>query len=848
MAICCNCFREKAEEGACPHCGYDPAESEKKYPLALKPGSILNGRYITGRVLGQGGFGITYIAQDDKTKDRVAIKEYLPSEFVGRESGSNRVQVYSDDRREFFVFGRQKFLEEAKTLAEFIGDEHIVRIYSYFEENGTAYFTMEYVEGEPLDKYMKGHGGRLSVEEANKLLLPLMEALAKVHAKGIVHRDIAPDNIIVQPNGQAKLIDFGAARYSTGEKSKSLDVVIKHGFAPGEQYMRRGRQGPFTDVYAMGATYYYAVTGTVPPDAVERSVDGKDLILPRTLGAKLIDSEQDVLLKALNVTAAERYQTMGEFREALEEASGQEKKTVPVREEEKKAPTPSRGEEKKAAAPASGEKKRPALRWLPAAAILLAVCVAAAVILPRALRSEKPEAEAQAPSEIPSEAYEQTPAPIVTVETTAEPSAAPEEIPAPASPEPEVLTECEVGDFILFGTYEQDNDVSNGPEDIEWLVLAKEGDRVFVVSRYALDARLYDEEYADTTWEKCDLRSWMNESFLQEAFSGEEQAMIPTVTVSADKNPEHSTKPGNETQDRVFLLSAADTERYFRSDNDRICEPTPYAKAQGGSVSDAGGCWWWLRSPGNVQRSASGIRGDGSYDDLGYYVNYTNNGIRPAMWIESPGGYRVSKTPEQETPVDYFDREIITFGSYEQDNDASNGAEDIEWLVLARENDRVLVISRYVLDCRQYHNGNSSVTWDVCSMREWLNGEFLNAAFSEEEQARIPVVKVSADKNPKHRTDPGKATEDRIFLLSITEAEQYFSSDPARNGRPTAYARAQGCYVENDSCWWWLRSPGHGRFYASFVKIGGSLEYDNGEHVFRGGGGVRPVMWIDLQA
>ncbi len=145
--LCGNCFREIRGKTVCPWCGFDTAAAEEKYPVALKAGSILNGRYIVGRVLGQGGFGITYLAQDDRTKKLVAIKEYLPTEFAGRSSGSSAVNVYSGDRRESFEFGKQKFLEEAKTLSAFIGNEHIVRIHNYFEENGTAYFTMEYVDG-----------------------------------------------------------------------------------------------------------------------------------------------------------------------------------------------------------------------------------------------------------------------------------------------------------------------------------------------------------------------------------------------------------------------------------------------------------------------------------------------------------------------------------------------------------------------------------------------------------------------------------------------------------------------------------------------------------------------------
>ena len=314
--ICYSCFAEKSTSGACPRCGYNPASDEGKYPIALRAGSILNGRYIVGRVLGQGGFGITYLAQDYQTKGLVAIKEYLPTEFAGRTTGTYAVQVYSGDRRENFEYGKEQFLAEAKTLAEFIGNDHIVRIYSYFEEYGTAYLAMEYIDGESLDKYMSHHGGRLSVEKANELLVPVMEALDWVHSKGIVHRDIAPDNIIVTKDGRAKLSDFGAARYSTGEKSKSLDVILKHGFAPKEQYIRRGRQGPFTDVYAMAATYYYAITGKVPPDSIER-MDEDELIPPTTLGVKMSKTAEDALLKGLEVSASERYQRMGELAGGL---------------------------------------------------------------------------------------------------------------------------------------------------------------------------------------------------------------------------------------------------------------------------------------------------------------------------------------------------------------------------------------------------------------------------------------------------------------------------------------------------------------------------------------------------
>ena len=318
MGVCGNCFRELNTRRSCPYCGWDGREQEEKYPLALQPGAILNGRYIVGRVLGQGGFGVTYTAQDYRTKKRVAIKEYLPMEFAGR-GGTCMVQPFSGERQERFQYGMEQFLEEARALAAFMGDEHIVRIHSYFEENGTAYFVMEYVEGLPLDKYAKRFGGRLSVQETARLLLPVTESLARVHAAGMIHRDISPDNIIVQPDGTAKLIDFGAARFASGEKTNSLDVILKHGFSPKEQYARHSRQGPFTDIYAMGATFYYTLTGRIPPDAISRT-EGERLIPLGELGVSIGPRAEKVLLKALESNGQDRWQSAAQFHRELARA------------------------------------------------------------------------------------------------------------------------------------------------------------------------------------------------------------------------------------------------------------------------------------------------------------------------------------------------------------------------------------------------------------------------------------------------------------------------------------------------------------------------------------------------
>ena len=286
----------------------------EKYPLALPEGSVLAGEYVIEKILGQGGFGITYKAKDHKTGRYVAVKEFFPDSMATRASTS--VVPFTGDRGDNYLYGKECFLQEAETLAKFIGNENIVRVYSYFEENGTAYFVMDYIEGTSFDMYIKQQGGKVSFDEAYRILSPVMDALAAVHGRGIIHRDVTPDNIYITNDGTVKLLDFGAARYSLGDKSQSLDVVLKHGFAPKEQYVRRGRQGAFTDVYALGATFYFALTGKRPPDSIDRMEEDK-LIPPSALGVQIPSEAEKAILMALNVRPEDRFQTMQAFKSAM---------------------------------------------------------------------------------------------------------------------------------------------------------------------------------------------------------------------------------------------------------------------------------------------------------------------------------------------------------------------------------------------------------------------------------------------------------------------------------------------------------------------------------------------------
>ena len=317
QCLCYNCFQAReTQEGPCPYCGFDLEENAKKYPVALQAGTVLNDRYIIGRVLGQGGFGITYLALDTQLNAKVAIKEFMPGEIATRVGGTT-VSVLAENRSEEFTYGAERFQEEARTLAKFIGNPNIAGVSSYFDENDTSYFVMDYIEGISFKTYIANHGGKISVEETLNVMIPVLRALTAVHQEGFIHRDVTPDNIYITKDGIVKLLDFGSARYSIGDKSKSLDVILKVGYAPKEQYIRRSRQGPFTDVYSCAACFYAAITGFLPPESLER-LDHDELVPISQCGIEIPEYLDKAILKGLAVQPEDRFQSAEEFLNAIE--------------------------------------------------------------------------------------------------------------------------------------------------------------------------------------------------------------------------------------------------------------------------------------------------------------------------------------------------------------------------------------------------------------------------------------------------------------------------------------------------------------------------------------------------
>jgi len=401
---CLSCMKE-INSRVCPYCGHPVQQINERHQLPV--GTMLRGRYQLGKVLGQGGFGITYLAWDELLRMPVAVKEFYPNSIVYRRTTvSYGVECTTDKMIPHFNYSKERFLREARALVEFRNVPEIVDILDFVEENNTAYIVMEYIRGMDLASYISKRGGRLSVEETFRILRPVMEALATVHKAGIVHRDISPDNIILEPTGGAKLLDFGAVRSvdnPDAEKclTKSTEAILKHGFAPMEQYNSRGSLGPWTDEYAMCATVWYCLTGRIPEEATLRITECLDPDWDQIPG--LSQRQRRALEKGFACLPKNRWQDMDALMKELftEEPEPQERpaRTVPGKPERKqpeekkrkeKLPREKKTREKTPGKPLSGPVKAALI-----SGVLVLVAAAAVVTAVKALGSvrETPPAE-----------------------------------------------------------------------------------------------------------------------------------------------------------------------------------------------------------------------------------------------------------------------------------------------------------------------------------------------------------------------------------------------------------------------------------------------------------------------
>jgi len=314
--LCVSCMEDDSGSPICPQCGA-PFDIPYTNTLQLRPRTILRQQYLIGRALGHGGFGITYLAYDLALQSRLAIKEYMPSGVAGRSAGTTTVSPFSEKTKEEYEWGLDRFLDEARVLKKFSNSPNIVAVDTIFRDNGTAYMVMEYLDGMTFEEFLRRRGGKVTLETAMRVMLPVMDALSVLHAEGILHRDISPDNIHLSKTGKVKLIDFGAARNALSQKSRNLSVILKEGYAPEEQYRSNGIQGPWTDVYSTAATLYHGITGIVPPAALDRHQGEDKLETPSRLGVMIPANAERALMRALAVRASDRFQSMEDFKAAV---------------------------------------------------------------------------------------------------------------------------------------------------------------------------------------------------------------------------------------------------------------------------------------------------------------------------------------------------------------------------------------------------------------------------------------------------------------------------------------------------------------------------------------------------
>ena len=536
----------------------------------LRKETRLIGRYTIEGVLGQGGFGITYLGIDELHEKKVAIKEFFPQGIVTRNiEYEDTVTVTFVGEKANYEKGKERFLKEARTMAKFSKDEGIVKALDFFEINNTAYIVMEYLEGITLKRYLR-ENQRIAPEDLIELLVPLIESLDEIHSQGMIHRDISPDNIMVLPDGRIKLMDFGAARDYTEFGEKSISIVLKPGYAPPEQYQTHGVQGPWTDIYALCATMYKCITGENPPDAIERVMDDS-LKKISEFGIVIPPQEEAAIIKGMSVSAKDRYQDIKDFCEDL--YGGYEEDAY--------------------SAPQEYILQNPGIQHNAFEKIVTWDCLWFGSY-PQTQIREKDGA-------------------IYTI----------------LKNEKDWDSN---NDIVVNGIkYHKKEENYFRYEPIKWRILQRDNTTAFLLSDIILDIQPYHKETEEIFWGESHIRNWLNKNFMEAAFISQEQQMIEAMKRLNVADNAYGM-PENYTMDKIFLLSeeeiseTSNAQRYGFSksassyDKARKSESSQYAKDTS---------WWWIQAVD----MENGVRvgADGWISKNGYYILKYNAGIRPAL-------------------------------------------------------------------------------------------------------------------------------------------------------------------------------------------------------------------------
>ena len=604
----------------------------EKNSYSLQRNTGLIGRYVIQKVLGQGGFGITYLGIDKLYGNKVAIKEYYPQKIAMRKAQyEDVVTVTSIEEKNNYNKGKKRFLDEAQVMARFNKNEGIVKILDFFEANNTASIVMEYLEGITLKQYL-GKYGVIQFRNLIEMMLPLLEALIEIHSQGLIHRDISPDNIMVQHNGKLKLMDFGAARDYTESGNKSLTVILKPGYAPPEQYQTHGVQGPWTDIYALCATIYKCLTGITPPDAIARVMDDK-FKEPDQLDGKLSPDIKKILWKGMNIFPEERYQDIVEFGEDVCDALfiPEENKKLDLDNEkniDEDLDSPDKDNEsvlkddkiegavKKTSIPKKEKRKSPVKKVL-----VIIVCL----LLAGGIKYYSTGNE----QEISTAKKDLVENPKIVKDTSVEggKKVTWDCIWFGSYPQTKIVSSSKEND--LYSTLEtangwdKNNDIIIGKEKyhrakksyfkyepIKWRVIKCENGEALLLSDIVLDKQKYNKRLKKVTWEKSTLRKWLNKKFMNRAFSSSEQEAIRTTKVINEDNYYYKTDGGNDTLDKIYLLSLSETDEEKETEE---AKEYGFTDSYGMTIKYSNYAdlddyqYWWLRTPGEKNISAAAV-------------------------------------------------------------------------------------------------------------------------------------------------------------------------------------------------------------------------------------------------
>lgn len=563
----------------------------------LRKGTRLIGRYTIEKVLGQGGFGITYLGIDELHEKKVAIKEFFPQGIVTRNiEYEDAVTVTFVGEKDNYNKGKEKFLKEARIMARFSKDEGIVKAQDFFEINNTAYIVMEYLEGITLKQYLR-ENERIEPEELLELFVPLIESLDEIHSQGLIHRDISPDNIMVLLGGKIKLMDFGTARDYTDFGEKSLSLILKPGYAPPEQYQTHGVQGPWTDIYALCATMYKCLTGENPPDAIERVMDD-NLKEISEFGIPVSKQMEETIIKGMSISARNRYQNIEEFCEDLYALS---EETLTLEEEESKVEETLIEEDMKTFSQEAEEEKK--------------------YVLHNPKIENDPFVKSGKKVIWDCLWFGKYPQKQITQEDGAIYSVLKNEINWDLN-----------NDVIINGSkYHKTENNYFKYEPIKWRVLHYENSEAFLLADAILDSQPYHSENEEIDWEKSSIRAWLNNEFINKAFSNEENKAINTVELINKDNSKYGTQGGKNTSDKLFLLSLSEVDETEESKEYGFWDKKT-RKCKNDNFSEET-YFWWLRSPGNSSHDAAGVYYYGWVFGYGYDVQEPAGGIRPALYL-----------------------------------------------------------------------------------------------------------------------------------------------------------------------------------------------------------------------